>query len=90
MRVGDLLGSGTISGATRESRRSLLELSWRGEAPFALDGGKMRSFIEDGDLLSLRGAGLGMDIGSGSVGAIAGFRVQMRATSLVPDARPPR
>lgn len=67
MRVGDLLGSGTISGATKESRGSLLELSWGGKDPLTLDTGETRSFIEDGDTLTLRGAakGDGYSIGFG-------------------------
>lgn len=58
MNVGDLLGSGTISGPTKESRGSLLELSWGGKEPFAIAGGS-RSFIEDNDTLVLRGAAQG-------------------------------
>jgi fumarylacetoacetase len=58
MNVGDLLGSGTISGPTKESRGSLLELSWGGKEPFEIKGGT-RSFIEDNDTLSLRGAAKG-------------------------------
>jgi fumarylacetoacetase len=66
MNVGDLLGSGTISGPTRDSRGSLLELSWGGKEPIAIDGGT-RSFIEDGDILTLRGhcRGDGHTIGFG-------------------------
>lgn len=56
MRVGDLLGSGTISGPNRENRGSLLELSWGGKEPIALADGATRTFIEDGDTLILRGA----------------------------------
>ncbi|HEX9856779.1 MAG TPA: fumarylacetoacetase [Paracoccaceae bacterium] len=59
MSVGDLLGSGTISGPTRGSRGSLLELSWGGKEPLTLDSGEERRFIEDGDTLSLRGAAVG-------------------------------
>lgn len=58
MNVGDLLGSGTISGPTKDSRGSLLELSWGGKEPFAI-AGSSRSFIEDNDTLTLRGAALG-------------------------------
>ena len=58
MNIGDLLGSGTISGAAKDSRGSLLELSWGGKEPFAIAGGS-RSFIEDNDTLTLRGAALG-------------------------------
>lgn len=53
MRVGDLLGSGTISGHEKHQRGSLLELSWGGREPFKLDNGETRSFIEDGDTLTL-------------------------------------
>ena len=59
MRVGDLLGSGTISGPTKESRGSLLELSWGGKEPLSLDTGETRTFIEDGDTLTLHGAAIG-------------------------------
>ena len=59
MRVGDLLGSGTISGPEKESRGSLLELSWSGKEPVTLVGGEERSFLQDGDTLILRGAAQG-------------------------------
>ena len=67
MNTGDLLGSGTISGPTKDSRGSLLELSWGGQEPFAITGGS-RSFIEDHDRLTLRGAcrGAGYTIGFGN------------------------
>ncbi len=55
MRVGDLLGSGTISGPEKHNRGSLLELSWGGKEPFKTTSGT-RSFIEDGDTLGLHGA----------------------------------
>jgi fumarylacetoacetase len=60
MNTGDLLGSGTISGPTKDSRGSLLELSWGGKEPVAIKGGE-RCFIEDGDTLTLRGAARGLD-----------------------------
>lgn len=55
MSVGDLLGSGTISGANKPERGSLLELSWGGKEPLTLETGETRTFIEDGDTLTLRG-----------------------------------
>ena len=58
MNVGDLLGSGTISGPDKENRGSMLELSWGGKEPIEVDGGT-RSFIEDGDTIALRGAAVG-------------------------------
>ena len=68
MDTGDLLGSGTISGPTKESRGSLLELSWGGAEPLTLDGGEVRSFIEDGDTLTLTGwaQGDGFRVGFGA------------------------
>ncbi|MDA7430352.1 fumarylacetoacetase [Primorskyibacter aestuariivivens] len=59
MRVGDLLGSGTISGPEKHQRGALLELSWGGKEPVTLDSGETRSFLEDGDRLTLRGAARG-------------------------------
>ncbi len=59
MRVGDLLGSGTISGPEKDARGSLLELSWGGKEPITLETGESRSFLEDGDRLTLRGAAIG-------------------------------
>jgi fumarylacetoacetase len=55
LRVGDLYGSGTISGPDREQRGSLLELSWNGAEPIALSDGSTRTFLEDGDEVVLRG-----------------------------------
>ena len=67
MNVGDLLGSGTISGPDKGSQGSLLELSWGGKEPFVIAGGT-RSFIEDNDTLTLRGhaQGDGYRIGFGA------------------------
>jgi fumarylacetoacetase len=62
VRTGDLIGSGTISGAASEERGSLLELSWNGAEPIALADGTERTFLEDGDEVVLRGmAGTGED-----------------------------
>ena len=67
MRSGDLLGSGTISGARETERGSLLELSWGGKTPVSLSDGSSRSFIEDGDMITLEGQakGDGYQIGFG-------------------------
>mgnify|MGYP005690584383 FL=1 len=67
MRTGDLLGSGTISGAEKHQRGALLELSWGGAEPIALDSGESLSFLEDGDSVMLTGAahGDGYTIGFG-------------------------
>jgi fumarylacetoacetase len=55
LQPGDLLGSGTISGPTKESRGSLIELTWRGAEPLTLPTGETRRFLEDGDEVLLRG-----------------------------------
>lgn len=55
LRPGDLLGSGTLSGPTPESRGCLLERTWRGSEPLSLPGGEVRRFLEDGDEVILRG-----------------------------------
>ncbi len=67
MTAGDLLGSGTISGAEKSEYGSLMELSWAGKEPFTLDTGETRGFLEDGDTMTLRGAakGDGYKIGFG-------------------------
>ena len=54
-RVGDLMGSGTISGPTPDSCGSLLESTWNGQRPIRLDGGGERAFLQDGDEITLRG-----------------------------------
>ena len=55
LRPGDLIASGTVSGATRESRGCLLELAWRGTEPITLPTGEQRRFLEDGDEVIFRG-----------------------------------
>lgn len=69
MNVGDLLGSGTISGPEKHQRGSLLEIAWNGSEPVELPGGAKRSFLEDGDSLIMRGwcQGDGYRVGFGEV-----------------------
>ena len=55
VRVGDLMGSGTISGPEKDSRGSLLELTWNTTEPLTLANGEQRGFLEDGDTLIMRG-----------------------------------
>jgi fumarylacetoacetase len=71
LRPGDLLASGTISGATRESRGSMLELTWRGSEPLALPSGETRTFLEDGDRVTMTAwcEGEGFRVGFGEVTA---------------------
>jgi len=54
MNSGDLIGSGTISGETKDSRGCLLELTWRGTEPIDLPDGTQRRFLQDGDELTMK------------------------------------
>jgi fumarylacetoacetase len=56
LQTGDLIASGTVSGPTKESRGCLLERTWRGTEPLALDTGEERRFLEDGDEVIMRAA----------------------------------
>jgi fumarylacetoacetase len=70
IRPGDLFASGTISGPTKESRGSLLELTWNGTEPVTLADGTTRGFLEDDDTVTITGWAPGPDgsrIGLGEV-----------------------
>lgn len=54
LRPGDLLGSGTQSGATLDEAGSLLELSSGGRQAVVLPNGESRTFLEDGDSVVMR------------------------------------
>ncbi|MFD6414763.1 fumarylacetoacetase [Streptomyces sp. NPDC060194] len=69
LRTGDLFGSGTVSGPDRAQRGSLLELTWNGTEPLELPDGK-RTFLEDGDVVTLTAWAPGPDgvrVGLGEV-----------------------
>lgn len=51
-RTGDLYASGTISGPEREQRGAFIELTWCGREPIEV-GGQARTFLEDGDEVSI-------------------------------------
>ncbi|XP_028812183.1 fumarylacetoacetase [Denticeps clupeoides] len=67
VRPGDLLASGTISGPDPESFGSMLELSWRGSKSIDLGEGGSRTFLKDGDEVTLTGycQGHGYRVGFG-------------------------
>jgi fumarylacetoacetase len=69
LRTGDLLASGTISGPTPDSFGSLLELCWKGTKPLTFPNGEARTFIEDGDRITMTGwcQGDGYRVGFGEV-----------------------
>jgi fumarylacetoacetase len=70
LRTGDFFASGTISGPDPDQRGSFIEMSWNGTQPLQLADGSTRSFLEDGDTVTItaraRGRG-GVEIGFGEV-----------------------
>ena len=66
LRDGDLFGSGTISGPQKDTRGCFLELTWSGTEPVTLDDGAQRTFLEDGDTITLRATAPGP--GGGVIG----------------------
>jgi fumarylacetoacetase len=63
LRTGDLMASGTISGAEPGSEGSLIELTRNGAEPLRLPGGTTRTFLEDGDEVVLRGRAGAVELG---------------------------
>jgi fumarylacetoacetase len=61
LRTGDLYASGTVSGPEPDQRGSLLELSWGGAEPLTLGDGSVRTFLEDGDQVTITATALGPD-----------------------------
>jgi len=55
IQVGDLYASGTLSGPEKGSYGSMLELTWNGQQPLQLKDGTTRKFIEDGDVVTIKG-----------------------------------
>jgi fumarylacetoacetase len=64
LRPGDLLGTGTLSGPTPDSLGCLLELAWRGTKPLTLPTGETRTFLQDGDELTVTGWAQGVGLGA--------------------------
>jgi fumarylacetoacetase len=54
LQAGDMFGSGTQSGSAAGEGGSLLELSAGGKQPFTLPNGETRTFLQDGDTVTLR------------------------------------
>lgn len=66
MNTGDLLGSGTISGKEPSERGSLLEQNDNSKTSIKLGGDEERTFLLDGDQITLRGC-------CGKDGQLVGF-----------------
>ena len=72
LRTGDLYGSGTISGAERQQYGSLVELSHNGQQPFTLGDGSSRTFLEDGDTVTITATAPGPDSETLYLGSVEG------------------
>jgi fumarylacetoacetase len=78
LRTGDLFASGTVSGLERDQRGSLLELSWNGTEQLSLADGSTRTFLEDGDVVTISATAPGSDGGRISLGEVTGTVVAAR------------
>jgi fumarylacetoacetase len=72
LRTGDLFASGTVSGPDRDQRGCLLELTWNGEEPLELPDGTKRTFLEDGDTVTVRATAPGTDGSRITLGEVTG------------------
>jgi fumarylacetoacetase len=72
LRTGDLFASGTVSGAERDQRGSFLELAWNGTEPVRLGNGEERSWLEDGDTVTIRATAPGVGGGRICLGEVSG------------------
>jgi fumarylacetoacetase len=72
LRTGDLYASGTVSGPSRDERGSFLELTWNGAEPLTLVDGSVRTFLEDGDVVTITGSAPGPDASRIGLGEVTG------------------
>jgi len=78
IRTGDLFASGTVSGPERGQRGSFIELSWGGTEPLTLTDGSTRSFLQDGDEVTITATAPGTGGGRISFGEVTGGIVSAR------------
>lgn len=72
LRTGDLYASGTVSGTARDECGSFIEMSWNATEPLRLDDGRGRTFLEDGDEVTITATAPGVDGGLIGLGAVTG------------------
>ncbi len=72
LRTGDLFASGTVSGPERDQRGCMLELSWNGQEPLELPDGTKRTFLEDGDTVTIRAQAPGASGSRITLGEVTG------------------
>ncbi|WP_219933588.1 fumarylacetoacetase [Streptomyces sp. NWU339] len=72
LRTGDFYASGTVSGPEADQRGSFMELSWGGAEPIELPDGTKRTFLEDGDEVTITATAPGADGVTIGFGAVSG------------------
>jgi fumarylacetoacetase len=72
LRTGDLFASGTVSGPTRDTTGSFLELTWGGTEPVTLADGSTRTFLADGDTITITATAPGPDGSVVALGEVTG------------------
>jgi fumarylacetoacetase len=72
LRTGDLFASGTVSGDAPDQLGSLIELTWNGTRPLKLTDGSTRTYLEDGDTVSISAFAPAVGGGGLGFGAVAG------------------
>ncbi len=72
VRPGDLFASGTVSGPARDERGALIEITWNGEEPLTLSDGSTRTFLEDGDVVTISATAPAVDGGWIQLGRVVG------------------
>jgi fumarylacetoacetase len=72
LRTGDLFASGTVSGPDRDQCGSFIELSWGGAEPLTLADGSTRTFLEDGDVVTISATAPGSGGGRIAFGEVTG------------------
>lgn len=88
VRPGDLYASGTVSGPGDRQAGSFVELSDAGRLPIVLDDGALRTFLEDGDIVTIRAGAPGNGGGRLELGEVTGTVVPATEPATAPAAEP--
>jgi fumarylacetoacetase len=86
LRTGDLYASGTVSGPRRDQTGSLLELTWDGAEPVAFGDGTRRTYLDDGDTVTITATAPGPDGTTVALGEVSGLIVAAPARRPLPSA----
>ena len=87
LRTGDLFASGTVSGPARDQRGSFIELSWNGQEPLSLADGATRTFLEDGDVVTITATAPAVSGGRIAFGEVTGRIAPARGEQPAADLR---